>query len=126
MFQRPSKVHKDQYTQNTLFLYLSIFFLFFLLFFFFFIIIKNNLKQNKDKQENKKIIKTRLTQNTTRTMQEIRKDKEPLGIFFLSDGRPRWGSFLLHEPLFKWIRRRVETIEVREKYVYLKKFFNRG
>jgi len=47
-------------------------------------------------------------------MHEIRKVKKSLGIFFLPDGRPGWREFILYEHLFRWIRRRVETIEVRE------------
>ena len=59
-------------------------------------------------------------------MHEIRRVKESLGILFLPNGRPRWGSFLLHEPLFRWIRRKVETIEVQEKHECLKKFAKMG
>ena len=109
---------------HTLFLYFLIFPLFIFLFSYYYI--KNSLKQNKDKQTIKQSIRTRLTQTTTRTMQKIRKVKESLGIFFLLDGRRGWGSFLLHEPFFRWIRRRVETIKVREKHDYLKKFSKRG
>jgi len=47
-------------------------------------------------------------------MHAINKVKESLGIFFLLDGRPRWRTFPFHEPLFRWIRRRVESIEIKE------------
>ena len=47
-------------------------------------------------------------------MHKIRKVKKSLGIFFLPDERPGWRAFLLHEHLCRWIRRRVETIEVRK------------
>ena len=117
LFQKLSKVHKYQYIQtNTIFVFFW-FFLFFLL--------EKHLKQSKKKKK-KEIIKTKLTQTTTWTMQEIRKEKKSFRIFFLLDGRPGWRSFLLHEPLFRWIRRRVKTIEVRKKHDRLKKFSKRG
>ena len=95
------------------------------LFLYFFYLKKKKLK-TKQKQTNKQSIKTRLTQTTTWTMQEIRKEKKSLRIFFLPEWRPGWGSFLLHEPWFRWTRRRVETIEVWEKHDHLKKFSKRG
>ena len=112
LFQRPSKVHKYQYT-HLLFLYFSDLF----------ILIKK--LKTKQKQTNKQRIKTKLTQTTTWTMQEIRQEKKSLRIFFLPDGRPGWRSFLWHELLFRWIRRRVETTKVREKHDCLKKFSKR-
>ena len=47
-------------------------------------------------------------------MHEIKKVKESLGIFFLPNEKLGWRTFLLHEPLFTWITRRVESIEIRE------------
>ena len=44
-------------------------------------------------------------------MREIKNVKESLEIFFLQDGRPGWRTLLLHKPLFRWIRKRVESIE---------------
>ena len=74
---------------------------------------KHKTKQKEtNKQANKQSIKNRLTQNTPRTMQKIRKEEKSLRIFFLPDVRLGWRSFLLHELLSRWIRKRVETTKV--------------
>ena len=89
-------------------------FLYFFSPFFIFIFLKK--LKTKQKQINKQNIKTRLTQTTPRTMQEIRKYEKSLRIFFLLDGRPGWRSFLLHELLSRLKRRRVETIKVWKQH----------
>ena len=77
--------------------------------FFIFEIFTSFFYPKKKKTWNKEL-KTILTQTTTHTMHEIKKVKESLGIFFLPNRRPWWRVFILCEPLFRRIRRRVETI----------------
>ena len=94
LFQRPSKVHKYQYTQTHIIFVSFKIFLFLL--------------------EEKKNQKLDWLKPQQPSMHEIKKVSESLGIFFLLDRRLGWRTFLLHKPLFRWIRIGVESIEIWE------------
>ena len=90
---------------------------------------KRNQQQQStktNKQTNKQIQKLDWLKPQQPTMHEIKKVNELLGIFFVPDRRPGWRTFLLHKPLFRWIRRRVESIEVWELHDSFKKFSKKG
>ena len=104
LFQRPSKVHNYQYTKTqTIFLFFQ----------FFLLKKKKTLKQSFKTNKQTKHQKLDWLKLQQPTMHEIKKVKESLGIFFLPDRRPGWRIFLLHNPLFRWIKRKLESIEIR-------------
>ena len=79
--------------------------------FFYFLWGKKNIKQssktNTIKHQKLDWLKTQQT-----IMHKTKNVIESLGIFFLPNRRFRGRSFLLYKPLFRWIRKRVEIVEV--------------